>query len=259
MSSLTFSFATLSDATVVQRLLLNCGLPNEDVHQHLDHFIVAKDGDQLAGVIGLQLLGRTGLLRSLAVDSRYRNQGLGKALYAKLVGYAHLRGIAKLYLLTLTTQEYFSKLGFEKVDRADVPPEIGTTAEFRDLCPSTAVCLAKDIQNEARYFPKEVLRLRPDVPGARMWGVALQKTMLTYFEVDPQSRFERHSHESEQITMVLKGELYFEIDERVVRVNEGEVIAIPSNLPHAVFTKELSVEAVDAWSPLMGKYDEDLG
>jgi quercetin dioxygenase-like cupin family protein len=83
--------------------------------------------------------------------------------------------------------------------------------------------------------------------------------MLTYFEVDPHSRFERHNHESEQITMVLKGELYFEMDERVVRVSEGEVIAIPSNVPHAVFTKELSVEAVDAWSPLMGKYDEEQG
>lgn len=28
-----------------------------------------------------------------------------------------------------------------------------------------------------------------------MWGVALEKTMLTYFEVDPHSRFERHSHD----------------------------------------------------------------
>jgi quercetin dioxygenase-like cupin family protein len=90
-----------------------------------------------------------------------------------------------------------------------------------------------------------------------MWGVALEKTMLTYFEVEPHSRFERHSHESEQITMVLKGELFFEMDERVVRVNQGEVIAIPSNVPHAVFTKERSVEAVDAWSPLMEKYHND--
>jgi amino-acid N-acetyltransferase len=259
MTRLAFSFATHSDGTAVRQLLADCGLPNEDVHQHLDHFIVAKDGNELAGVIGLQLLGRIGLLRSLAVDSRYRNQGLGKALYAKLAGHAHLLGITRLYLLTLTAEEYFSRLGFENVDRARVPSEVSATAEFRDLCPTTAICLAKDIQREAHYFPKEVLRLRPDVPGARMWGVALEKTMLTYFEVDPHSRFERHSHASEQITMVLKGELFFEMDERVVRVNEGEVIAIPSNVPHAVFTKELSAEAVDAWSPLMGKYDKNQG
>ena len=81
----------------------------------------------MTGVIGLQLLGRNGLLGSLAVDSLYRNQGVGKALYAKLVGYANLRGVTKLYLLTLTAQEYFSKLGFEKVDRI-VPHAVFTKA-----------------------------------------------------------------------------------------------------------------------------------
>ena len=33
-----------------------------------------------------------------------------------------------------------------------------------------------------------------------MWAVALQHTMLTYFEVNARSRFEAHSHTSEQIT-----------------------------------------------------------
>ncbi len=33
-----------------------------------------------------------------------------------------------------------------------------------------------------------------------------------------------------------------------------EVIAIPSNIPHAPFTKESSAIAVDAWSPVMEKY-----
>jgi N-acetylglutamate synthase-like GNAT family acetyltransferase len=73
-----FSFATDSDATAVRRLLLNCGLPDQDVHEHLEDFIVAKDNHELVGMIGLQVLGRIGLLRSLAVESRYRNQGLGK-------------------------------------------------------------------------------------------------------------------------------------------------------------------------------------
>ena len=41
----------------------------------------------------------------------------------------------------------------------------------------------------ALYFPRAALRLAPDVPGARAWGVALDKTMLTYFEVEPHSRF----------------------------------------------------------------------
>ena len=87
-----------------------------------------------------------------------------------------------------------------------------------------------------------------------MWGVALEKAMLTYFEVEPNSQFEKHSHESEQITMVLEGELFFEVTERMISVKEGEVIAIPSNISHAVFTQGKPVKAVDAWSPVIEKY-----
>ncbi len=104
------------------------------------------------------------------------------------------------------------------------------------------------------YYPREKLRFEPDVPGAKMWGVALDKVMLTRFEVRSHSRFDRHSHESEQITMVLKGSLFFEMEDEVICVREGEVIAIPSNVVHAAFTGEEPAEAIDAWSPVMRKY-----
>ena len=105
-----------------------------------------------------------------------------------------------------------------------------------------------------RYHPKESLCLTNDVPGARQWAVSLDQTMLTYFEVDPECRFESHSHESEQITMVMEGVLCFEQDGNVIAVKAGEVIAIPANAPHAVFTGDAAVKAVDAWSPIMNKY-----
>lgn len=108
--------------------------------------------------------------------------------------------------------------------------------------------------HEMRHYPREGLRLTDDVPGARQWAVALDRTMLTYFEVDPDCRFESHAHESEQITMVLEGVLYFEQGGRVAAVKAGEVIAIPANAPHAAFTRETAVRAVDAWSPVIEKY-----
>ncbi|OGU05837.1 MAG: cupin [Geobacteraceae bacterium GWC2_58_44] len=112
---------------------------------------------------------------------------------------------------------------------------------------------------EMRYFPKDSLRLNEDIRGARQWAVSLDQTMLTYFEVEPNCRFESHIHESEQITMVLDGILYFEQGEKIVGVKAGEAIAIPSNAPHAVFTGEASVRAVDAWSPVMAKYKKANG
>jgi quercetin dioxygenase-like cupin family protein len=110
------------------------------------------------------------------------------------------------------------------------------------------------MKNTIRYYPKEELQMKPAVSGAKMWGVSLENTLLTYFEVEPNSSFETHSHESEQITMVLEGELFFEVDDDVICVEPGEVIAIPSMEPHAAFTKEKPVKAVDAWSPVMEKY-----
>jgi hypothetical protein len=65
-------------------------------------------------------------------------------------------------------------------------------------------------KQELIYFPKSSLCLQNDIPGAKQWAVALEKTMLTYFEVDSDCRFESHTHESEQITLVLEGVLYFE-------------------------------------------------
>ena len=87
-----------------------------------------------------------------------------------------------------------------------------------------------------------------------MWGVALEKSMFTYFEVQPNSHFETHIHESEQITMVLEGEMFFEVDGKIIGVKKGEVIAIPSVVPHAVFTREAFVKVVDGCSPVVEKY-----
>jgi len=254
MKDITVIFAEAKDEESITYLLLEVDLPHEDVSNHIHHFLLAKSNDALIGVVGLEVLGEFGLLRSLAVVSSHRGKGIGKMLYERILAYAHLQGIKELYLLTTTAEGFFSKLGYSKVERNNIPKPIQTTEEFHSLCPSTAVCMVKRINKEAQYYPKEILRLQPDVPGVKMWGIALEKTMLTYFEVQPNSRFEIHSHESEQITLVLEGELFFEVDERIISVKKGEVIAIPSGVPHAAFTQEESVKAIDAWSPVMEKY-----
>jgi quercetin dioxygenase-like cupin family protein len=101
----------------------------------------------------------------------------------------------------------------------------------------------------ARHYSREQLPLTPDVAGAAKWGVALASTMLTYFEIEPHSRFEAHRHAGEQITLVLCGELVFEVDGKAITVREGDVIAIPRGVPHAVHAGRHRVRAIDAWSP----------
>jgi len=108
--------------------------------------------------------------------------------------------------------------------------------------------------DNVHFYPKSSLQLKEDAPGAKMWGIALEKTELTFFEVEPNSRFEWHRHESEQITMVLEGALFFEVEQTIYKVEAGDVIAIPSNVLHAAYTEDKAVKAIDAWSPVLRNY-----
>jgi quercetin dioxygenase-like cupin family protein len=61
----------------------------------------------------------------------------------------------------------------------------------------------------------------------------------------------KHSHENEQLTYILEGALHFKLgdDQREeVTVSAGEVLHIPSNLPHEARALEDTLD-VDVFSP----------
>ena len=61
----------------------------------------------------------------------------------------------------------------------------------------------------------------------------------------------RHSHENEQLTWILEGALRFwigEHGEEEIVVNAGEVLHIPSNVPHKAEALEDTLD-VDVFSP----------
>ena len=107
---------------------------------------------------------------------------------------------------------------------------------------------------EIKVYHNDKLSLKPNLPGAKMWAVGLDKAMLTYFEMEPSTRFPEHSHEAEQITMILEGELTFTYEGENVTLKSGDVIAIPSNIVHAAFTSSKPCKAVDAWSPVRKEF-----
>lgn len=58
-----------------------------------------------------------------------------------------------------------------------------------------------------------------------------------------------HSHENEQITYVLEGALRFTLgDGRIITVGAGEVLVIPSNLPHKAEALEDTID-LDVFTP----------
>ena len=58
-----------------------------------------------------------------------------------------------------------------------------------------------------------------------------------------------HHHESEQLTYILEGALKFELEGREVVVRAGEVLTIPSNVPHRAVALEDTLD-LDIFSPI---------
>ena len=138
--------ASPADHPAVVALLDASGLPRRDVTDALlAHFLVAKGGDELLGVIGLEPLGDVGLLRSLVVAASHRGRGLGIELTRALERHARDQGVAQLFLLTTTAERFFGKLGYETIPREDAPPPIQGTTEYRELCSSTSICMVKTL------------------------------------------------------------------------------------------------------------------
>jgi quercetin dioxygenase-like cupin family protein len=58
-----------------------------------------------------------------------------------------------------------------------------------------------------------------------------------------------HFHESEQISYVLEGSLKFVLEGKEVMVGKGQVLCIPSNVPHSAVALEDTL-ALDTFSPI---------
>lgn len=138
--------ARVSDRGAITALLRAADLPADDLDvAMLDAFVVAIQGEACVGVVGLEVYGSDALLRSLAVDRRHRRRGLGARLVTAMETEARARGVTALYLLTTTATTFFGRRGYRAHDRAMVPPSIAATTEFSSLCPDTADCLWRDL------------------------------------------------------------------------------------------------------------------
>ncbi len=58
-----------------------------------------------------------------------------------------------------------------------------------------------------------------------------------------------HHHESEQITYILEGALKFQIEGQEIVVGKGQVLRIPSHVPHAAIALEDTLD-LDIFAPI---------
>lgn len=141
--SVTLHEAAPDGLAYVESLLDAEGLPTRDLQAKPGCFFVATAGGERVGVGGVEVHGAEGLLRSVVVAEDHRGQGHGTALCDELEAHARTAGIERLYALTTTAAGFFRRRGYDVCDGGSVPVQIRETAEFSELCPSTASCLRK--------------------------------------------------------------------------------------------------------------------
>jgi quercetin dioxygenase-like cupin family protein len=79
-----------------------------------------------------------------------------------------------------------------------------------------------------------------------------EKVMVAHLGFTKGSLIPLHHHDAEQISMILTGALKFELEGKEVMVRAGEVLVIPSNVPHSALAVEDST-GIDVFSPI--RYD----
>jgi quercetin dioxygenase-like cupin family protein len=59
-----------------------------------------------------------------------------------------------------------------------------------------------------------------------------------------------HSHPHEQITYVAEGELFFYKENKEYHLVKGDIINIPSGVPHCIQTISSNVRLIDSFQPI---------
>ena len=133
--------ARAPERVAVEKLLAAAGLPTEGVEDHFHNYFVGLTAGAVIGAIGLELHGKSALLRSAVVDPSARDRGVGALLTQRAVDHARSLGMTRVYLLTETAEEYFARHGFRKIPRSEAAPEIAASPEMRGACAETASCM----------------------------------------------------------------------------------------------------------------------
>ena len=104
-----------------------------------------SDGDRLVGVVALEVHGRHGLLRSLAVVPDARGRGLGGALLAHATRAARALGLVDVAGLTTTIPGWLMELGFREVALAELATDLHASDELQGACPASARAFLRDL------------------------------------------------------------------------------------------------------------------
>jgi quercetin dioxygenase-like cupin family protein len=90
--------------------------------------------------------------------------------------------------------------------------------------------------------------------GVAVRAVHGERITLGVVELEPDSVVPEHSHENEQLGMVLAGSLTFRVANESRELGPGGTWRIPANVPHEVVTGPDGAVVIDVFAPTRGDW-----
>ena len=112
--------------------------------------------------------------------------------------------------------------------------------------PSETRATAEEMKRVKRCWRLPQLQLGP---GAVAHLFASSNMTVSFIVQEPNCSFPVHSHEPEEIVIVLEGERDAVIDDKLYRIKAGDIIAVPSGSRHGSHTYESGCKVIEVFSP----------
>ena len=95
-----------------------------EIYDNLRDYVLYEEDGEIVGVCAMHIVwDDLAEIRSLAVLKKHRGKDIGRKLINKLLREAKTLGIQNVFALTYHPS-YFKKLGFEGIDKNDLPHKI---------------------------------------------------------------------------------------------------------------------------------------
>lgn len=100
------------------------------------------------------------------------------------------------------------------------------------------------------------------IPPQQIWDGVLgravhgERVTLGLIELDADSHVPEHSHENEQVGILVRGSLTFRIGEETRELAPGQTWRILAGMPHEVRTGPEGAVVVEVWSPIRSDWQE---
>ena len=104
--------------------------------------------------------------------------------------------------------------------------------------------------------PYEGVPVTELVPGSLSHLIGGENATISFLTMKAGSAFELHSHPQEQIMIVIEGYCDEIIEDKMYRVQKGDVIYLPANIKHGAFIREIDCKAIDIFSPPREDYKQ---